>query len=130
MLPWFVADRQSEHANKIELAPDQIKSNLREILELGYTIVRNSVEATCLSNVKKAYFEFKSRAEGLGLPTDEGRHRRVVNLHCAVPELVDLFSTNKALLMLDYLFEEEASLYTSLFYEVGSAQDIHRDTPY
>ncbi len=130
MIPWYVVDRRSEHNVKIQSAPDLIRDNLRELIEEGYTIVRSSIEPNCIADVKKAFFEFKAHAKGLDLPTDEGRHRRVVNLHCAVPELVDLFSKNKALKLLDYLFEEEASLYTSLFYEVGSSQDIHRDTPY
>jgi phytanoyl-CoA hydroxylase len=30
----------------------------------------------------------------------------------------------------DQLFGEPATLYTSLYFEVGSAQDFHRDTPY
>lgn len=52
-----------------------------------------------------------------------------MNLHCALPELAALFTCNPALPFLDLLLGE-ATLYTSLFYEKGSAQDIHRDTPY
>lgn len=130
MHPWYVADRQSEHSDKIKSAPEQLRHHLRDIVENGYTVVRSSIRPARVAEVKKAYFGFKDRAKVINPPTVDGRHRRLVNLHCAIPELVDLFSTNKALPLLDYLFEEEASLYTSLFYEVGSSQDIHRDTPY
>jgi hypothetical protein len=93
-------------------------------------VVRGSVSPETLATAKSAYFDFKERAKAFNPPTVDGKHRRLVNLHCAVPELVGLFSENRAALLMDYLFGEKASLYTSLFYEIGSSQDIHRDTPY
>jgi hypothetical protein len=48
-----------------------------------------------------------------------------------MPSLFKLFYENRqALEILDYFFNEPAELYTSLFYEVGSGQEPHRDTPY
>ncbi len=48
-----------------------------------------------------------------------------------MPSLLKLFTENKAALEFqDLLYQQETVLYTSLFYERGSAQDLHRDTPY
>ncbi len=56
---------------------------------------------------------------------------RLENLHAVMPSLLQLFYENKeALRFQDMMFGGETVLYTSLFYERGSAQDIHRDTPY
>jgi phytanoyl-CoA hydroxylase len=130
MQPWYVVDRKSEHSKKILTAPESIQKYLRDICENGYTVIPEAVDTELVVRAKNAYFAFKDQAKNLAPPTENGRHRRVVNLHCAIPPLVDLFATNKALPILDFLFDEESSLYTSLFYEVGSSQDIHRDTPY
>ncbi len=52
-------------------------------------------------------------------------------MYSAYRRLFDLFRCNElALAVQDYLFEGETAPYTSLYYERGSAQDIHRDTPY
>lgn len=130
MSPWYVSEKKAEHSARIEAAPEALRQHVRELVENGYTVVRGAVSPETLTSAKAAYSAFKERAKAFNPPTVDGRHRRLVNLHCAVPELVDLFSKNRAALVLDYLFGEDASLYTSLFYEIGSSQDLHRDTPY
>ena len=56
---------------------------------------------------------------------------RVVNLHLAIDELLEAFTANKSgLEVCDEFFGERTCLYTSLYYERGSEQDLHRDTPY
>jgi ectoine hydroxylase-related dioxygenase (phytanoyl-CoA dioxygenase family) len=59
-----------------------------------------------------------------------GHYPRLVNFHLAIDDLLPLFSQNRILALTDFLFQAETVLYTSLFYERGSAQDVHRDTPY
>jgi ectoine hydroxylase-related dioxygenase (phytanoyl-CoA dioxygenase family) len=60
----------------------------------------------------------------------EGKFRRMVNFHLIHKELQDIFALNDALEVTDYFFGEPTTLYTSLYFEVGSAQAFHRDTPY
>jgi hypothetical protein len=60
-----------------------------------------------------------------------GHYPRIINLHTAYKPLFELFRRNEiALHLQDYLFGNEAVVYTSIYYERGSAQSIHRDTPY
>jgi ectoine hydroxylase-related dioxygenase (phytanoyl-CoA dioxygenase family) len=61
----------------------------------------------------------------------DGHYPRIINLHLAFPELLKLYTENTiALAVQDSFFGSESSIYTTLYYERGSAQPIHRDTPY
>lgn len=63
--------------------------------------------------------------------SEYGYLERIINLHLALPELVDLFvEASPVLRFQDALFGKATSIYTSLYYEKGSSQSIHRDTPY
>jgi phytanoyl-CoA hydroxylase len=62
----------------------------------------------------------------------DGHYPRIINLHSAYNPLMKLFAHNKiALGVQDRFFGGEASsIHTSLYFEKGTQQDIHRDTPY
>lgn len=61
---------------------------------------------------------------------DDGRHPRVVNLHSELDSLKQLFTRSTRLLnLLDLVFFERASVYTSLMFQYGTQQPLHRDTP-
>jgi ectoine hydroxylase-related dioxygenase (phytanoyl-CoA dioxygenase family) len=54
-----------------------------------------------------------------------------VNLHLAIDAIADLFAEEAVgLFICDRYFGAPTALYTSLYYERGSEQDLHRDTPY
>lgn len=55
---------------------------------------------------------------------------RVVNLHEKFEVLKKIFTSSKALNFQDLIFQQEAIMYTSLFFERGTSQPIHRDIPY
>jgi hypothetical protein len=56
---------------------------------------------------------------------------RVGNLHLVMPELMKVFSrTVDNLRFQDAAFGRPTTVYTSLYFERGSTQNIHRDTPY
>ena len=108
-----------------------------DLLEKGYCIVRNSVSSTTIDSFLRRYEAFKqdvlsqhARSLTEGEDVVLGKYRRLVNLHLVLPELCEVFATNKALEVTDELFGDETTLYTSLYFEIGSAQDLHRDTPY
>ena len=54
---------------------------------------------------------------------------RVVNLHLAVDAMTRLLTDNPAIDVCDRFLGEPTTLYTSLYYERGSEQSLHRDTP-
>ncbi len=76
---------------------------------------------------------FKTRHRDLIVRNlDEFGHLyRVVNLHLAIDAFADLFAQETiALAVCDRFLGASTSLYTSLYFERGSEQDLHRDTPY
>jgi hypothetical protein len=61
----------------------------------------------------------------------DGHYPRLINLHILHQPLLNLFSRNPiALAVQDAFFGEPSAIYTSLYFERGTAQPIHRDTPY
>ena len=109
-----------------------IRAHALDLMEKGFCVVTNSVDDQLVNKARDAFFEWKERNAQQFLPDffrENGRLDRVVNLHAALPEFRDLFVRNRALAVQDYLFQQETILYTSLFFEVGSTQALHRDTP-
>jgi phytanoyl-CoA hydroxylase len=120
--------------NKASLSDTPIAVD--EILNNGYTVIRDSVSIDLIDKFLLDYQDLKKTVlDGYKKDLDsedciDGKYRRLVNLHLKVPSLRPLFSKNKALTTTDYFFGEPTTLYTSLYFEIGSSQDLHRDTPY
>jgi ectoine hydroxylase-related dioxygenase (phytanoyl-CoA dioxygenase family) len=108
------------------------RARAREVVEDGYTVMKGAIPLDQCQAVIAGFRTLEQQNEALFAPSRnaQGHYPRIVNLHYALPELARLFTRNTILLdTLDALFGAPTSLYTSLFYEVGSQQPIHRDTP-
>ena len=131
-LPWYMDESRFE--GKLRSIPDEtVRAHARFFVENGYVVIRESIsQATCdevLDSFRRV--EAKHRKMFDSQKDGHGHYPRIVNLHLSLPVLTRLFHENhQALAVQDAMFESETSLYTSLFYERGSAQSIHRDTPY
>lgn len=97
----------------------------------GFVVVSGAVDAALVDELNQRIARFKQRnAKAASRNLDEhGRLYRVVNLHLAVDALTRLLTDNRAIAVCDRFFGEPTSLYTSLYYERGSEQGLHRDTP-
>ncbi len=118
---------------KTQLLKDSdLKKYALEIIENGYTVVENSVNLDLIDKAVTEFYNWKFKNAGK-MPNDffkiDGRLNRIIDIHTKLSSFKDLFSTNKALLVQDYLFSQETVLYSSLFFEIGSTQTIHRDIP-
>jgi phytanoyl-CoA hydroxylase len=123
----------ADTGSTLSQCPEPIKPYVREILQTGITVIPASLPTDLCDQVRDGFVNFAEKnLEIFGLYKDEyGHYPRIINLHTAYKPLFDLFKSNeKALKVQDYLFGDETVVYTSLFYERGSAQSIHRDTPY
>jgi ectoine hydroxylase-related dioxygenase (phytanoyl-CoA dioxygenase family) len=107
------------------------RRQLDVLLRDGYVVVRQAIsEARCTSaNSDLDDFKRKNRRAIARNVGESGHLRRVVNLHLAVDALAAVFSENAALSVCDQFFDAEAVLYTSLLFERGSEQSLHRDSP-
>jgi hypothetical protein len=111
----------------------KIKKHILEILEDGFTIIpADSKLLNIIDNAVKEFYEFKTNNSDIvkKYENENGYLHRIVNLHMKLDSLGDLFEfSTDSLSVLDF-FLNETIIYTSLFFERGSEQDLHRDTPY
>jgi hypothetical protein len=103
-----------------------------QLMEQGYAVVPGAVSAKLCEAALAGIDAFKHAHRKIVRPNanEFGQLYRVVNLHLAIDALADAFSENAGLSVCDRFFDAAASLYTSLYYERGSEQALHRDTPY
>lgn len=105
----------------------------RELHEEGFTRVSNGFPPGLVDEVLAQVKNTLRRNQAIfGRHLDSDSHYpRIINLHALEPALLRLFAENSlALAVQDAFFGARSALYTSLYYERGSAQSIHRDTPY
>jgi ectoine hydroxylase-related dioxygenase (phytanoyl-CoA dioxygenase family) len=113
--------------------PPSIATYVTELLSTGITVIRGALPTDLWDDVRNGFNDFASRNSKIfrAYQDEYGHYPRIINLHTAYKPLFALFRHNTtALAIQDFLFESETVVYTSLFYERGSAQSIHRDTPY
>lgn len=97
----------------------------------GYVVVRGAIAPELVSDINARIGRFKQRNRKVVTRNldDHQRLYRIVNLHLVVDAMTRLLTDNPAIAVCDRFFGEPASLYTSLYYERGSEQALHRDTP-
>jgi phytanoyl-CoA hydroxylase len=118
---------QSHTNNPAGLGTDWFETLLRD----GFVVVPQAVSDDLCVTATADLDKFKSRNRRVIAPNLDSSDRlsRVVNLHLVIDSLASLFSTNGALAVCDAFFDGETVLYTSLYFERGSEQDLHRDSP-
>jgi len=145
---WETSRMDGDHTGWVNLgihmqenAAEQIlRSNLSEpamrhaidIVTLGYAVIPNVFPREHCKEVIAQFERFyrQNAATFDKYRSNRGILPRFTNLHVALPIMTQLFTRNKLLLEVqDFFFGRPASLYTSLYYERGSEQPFHRDTP-
>lgn len=111
----------------------QVDFHLRELNEDGVTKIANGFSEGLIDEVLAGVKQALHRNDAIFRKhiDADGHYPRLINLHMLHEPLLRLFAENElALAVQDAFFGARSSLYTSLYYERGSAQSIHRDTPY
>jgi ectoine hydroxylase-related dioxygenase (phytanoyl-CoA dioxygenase family) len=112
--------------------PADVKHHALEVVQLGYTVIRRAVPSELCEKAIDDFRRLEAANESIFAENrnSAGHYPRIVNLHGVLPALMPLFTRNPTWLAVqDALFGAPTALYTSLFYEVGSQQPLHRDTP-
>ncbi len=128
---WLMQPDASDRAKAT--APDaETRRHALEMIERGYTVVEQSVSGDLCDRVVADFWhwcgENPEHAESFRDPY--GHYPRLHNLQHASRNAELLFSRNRALPVQDFCFGYRTALCSSLFYERGSGQTIHRDLPY
>jgi phytanoyl-CoA hydroxylase len=112
--------------------PD-VREHYTQLMERGYAHIRGGFAPDLVTKTLHGIKElFRHNALIFDRHKDaQGHYPRIVNLHALHKPLLDLFATNPiALAVQDAFLGGRSTVYTSLYFERGSAQTIHRDTPY
>ena len=127
-------DQPDARERAASTAPDpEIARHALELIEHGYTVIRSGLTQAACQEALRSFEEWCTER-----PADVASRRgangylpRLVNLHLVATPVARLFTTaERALAIQDFCFGYRTALYTSLFYERGSAQTSHRDIPY
>lgn len=125
---------QKEFKDLVEkLEEGAFKKNILFFIQNGYVIINNSVSTERIDNAVNEFNSWKQRNGHKFLDTffkTGNLLDRVINIQSNLPAFKELFAFNSSLEYQDFLFQTKTCFYTSLFFEIGSAQDIHRDEPY
>lgn len=117
--------------NNTDFQKDVIRDHLNNIDTKGFTVIHNCLtELDCSRGIISFYEWIRRNFNYARQHLDQDSHfQRVVNLHSVCPDLAKLFESSKVLGILDSFFNSEAVIYTSLYFEKGTQQPIHRDNP-
>ena len=108
------------------------KDELEKFNAEGFVVFKNSLENSVIDGALAEINNFKiTHIDRWNHNLDHnGFMRRLTNLHIYSDSIQMLFTRNLASRFCDYAFNQFTSVYTSLYFEAGSEQPIHRDTPY
>lgn len=101
---------------------DNFKNTLNE---RGIVILENFIDNTTCDNIINDFYKFKNKTNN-----NDISNNRLYNLHLQSENVRNILFSNKILSYLDYYFEKRTALNSTIYFEHGSGQCIHRDTPY
>lgn len=103
-----------------------------ELIEHGVTRIDSAVDPALCDRVRADYERYcQDHAEDVAVHADASGHRsRFSNLHLVSDAASDVGTNTRIMDLLDYLLGYRAAVYSSLTFERGSQQAIHRDSPY
>jgi ectoine hydroxylase-related dioxygenase (phytanoyl-CoA dioxygenase family) len=131
MLGLFLQPNAAQLIDEMPIDP-AVKQHALEVIDKGYTVIKSGISPQVCREAIEAFRRFEKANDTIFAAhrNAAGHYPRIGNLHAAIPELLRLFTRNHMWLTVqDLLLGAPTALYTSLFYEVGSEQPLHRDTP-
>lgn len=93
-------------ARKCAISEECIRQYVRQFAHDGYAIIEEAVSEEACDHALTAFEALVERNAALFAPyrDESGYLSRLVNLHVAIPQFRDTFLNNKAVAVLDYLF--------------------------
>lgn len=130
--PIWLDQENASLINESSNATDLEKSVARSIIETGVAIIPAAHDPDLCKEVINDYMNYaKINHIYVQQNLDNlGREKRLVNFHLWSDAAAKIGTNPKIMSILDYLFNQESSIYTSLTFKYGSQQPVHRDTPH
>lgn len=125
-------DADQEAVSRVASYPSHYLQIAREMMTEGFTILKAMIDPPLCDAVVsdyKRYLEI-NREYAEKYIDAKGRHHRLVNFHLTSENAMKIGCHEEIMNVLDYLFGYRAGIYTSLTFEYGTEQPIHRDAPF
>ena len=91
----------------------------------GIVILENFIDNATCDNIINDFYKFKSKTNN-----NDISNNRLYNLHLESENVRNVLFSDKLLSYLDNYFEKKTALNSTIYFEHGSQQCIHRDTPF
>jgi phytanoyl-CoA hydroxylase len=105
--------------------------SLRNLRRDGLAVLRGAIAASVCDQAVADYHAFVASSNEAEQWSDEhGLHSRLSNLHLSSEALCAIVTARPVMKVCDRFFAARTAVYSSLFFERGSQQAIHRDDPY
>lgn len=128
----WVDDSDYKESKNYQNLTEEEKVNVDFFAQNGYVVFNSDINCNLIDDYLLDYEKWRNtNSKYLSEFCDEEGHLpRVVNIHEKFDVLKEIFTSSKALAFQDLIFQQETIMYTSLFFERGTSQPIHRDIPY
>jgi phytanoyl-CoA hydroxylase len=130
---WLDAeDAEKQAPGRLEGKPSWFVDIARALIRDGFAIVPSAVSQEDCRGVEADYAEYlvRNAAAAARYVDERGRHHRLVNFHRTSTHAMRIGLDRQIMSLLDYLFGHRAAIYTSLTFEFGTEQPLHRDIPF
>jgi ectoine hydroxylase-related dioxygenase (phytanoyl-CoA dioxygenase family) len=127
---WIDADDAPERIAKIR--SPTLRQIVGELREDGFTVLKGAADERDCDALRKDFAEFREAhpEETKKATLKEGFTSRLYNIHRISAAGMRVALNPLVMNVLDQIFSERAALNTTLFFEQGSQQPVHRDTPF
>lgn len=126
-----------DHPNAESLLRERTRSeflrkHVGELIRDGVTRIPGLVSADTCDQLTQEFHQYCQQHSDAA--TDyrdaQGYHERLCNLHLSSPRAMSIGLHRQVLEVLDFAFGKRAAVCSSLVFEKGSQQAIHRDSPF
>lgn len=103
-----------------------------ELATVGITKIDGAIDPARCDTVRGEYERYcDEHADEAAVFADESGHRsRLANFHLASNAAAAIGTDARVMALLDFLFDYRTAIYSSLTFERGTQQKVHRDSPY
>jgi ectoine hydroxylase-related dioxygenase (phytanoyl-CoA dioxygenase family) len=122
---------ESDALGRLDSVDPSHAGHVRQLIEDGLTVLRRAVSPELCDRATADFVRYcDEHPESTDFTDDHGHHSRLCSFHFASVPMLAIGLQPEILRFLDSMFEAPAAIATSLFFERGSQQDIHRDSPH
>lgn len=130
--PWFDEPDAADQVRQRAAGDPLLERVGAAVVEQGFAVVPGLISPELCADAVRDFGRFLARlgsaAEAHRDP--QGRYLRVVNLHSESAAARAIGLDPGVMRILDFLFGAKACVYTSLYFEHGTQQPLHRDLPF